>query len=619
MTETNFLEQIRKDFLEETSYLLDQCEESYLKLEKPEHREAELANIFRLAHSIKGAGSAVGFTDLAEFAHVVEDCLSILRVHPNRITSEIISLLLKSGDAFKVRVDMLKQDSDGPWDVSQLKFELKAATLALSQPAGTQAPSMPSNPAQVIPFPEPKAEPKTQVDPVVAAAPAPSTPKPTVDVASEKVAPPQERRANDRPEQAGGASSNKSQNSSVKVDTDRIESVLDLVGELVVIKSQLINETSTYNNNLKLNSIVSLLDKTIRELQDKALGMRMTPLKPLFLKAQRIARDLSIKLEKQVEFLMSGEDTEIDRNMVELVADPLMHIIRNSLDHGIERPETRRQKGKPEKGTVSVSARQVGGRVILKIEDDGGGINRDRVLKKGIERNLIPAGRSPESLSDSEVFNLIFAPGFSTAEQITDVSGRGVGMDVVKTNIEKLRGTIDISSNPERGTCMTVSIPLTTSITDGMLIVIQGRSYVIPMDSIRELGEVQPGAITRVSTHQEVLSVRGQLIPILPVNQIFASIPAAANHVEREGFNRTGNMIVVVEVNGKQFVLRIQGVIGQTQVVLKALGESFENIQGIAGAAILGDGKVSLVLDLDGLAKVAYRGFSGEVQMESAA
>jgi two-component system chemotaxis sensor kinase CheA len=598
--DSDFMAELQRDFLDEVTFLLEQCEESYLKLDQPACRVEELGRIFRLAHSMKGAGSAVGFLDLAGFAHKVEDCLSLLRAHPELVDIEIISILLRAGDAFKQRIDMLKRKDPTPWDIEALQAEVKALTASIEERAGlAPVPSV----GVAAPAPLPSAE------EIAAALASFDVPPPAVAVKdefwgdlpsmaakAEKVAPAA------LPASAAptvSAAPTASVSTSIKIDTDRVESVLNLVGELVVIKSQLMTQCGDYASDLKLGTIVSLMDKTIRELQEKTLSMRMTPLKSLFLKTQRIIRDLSLKLDKPIEFKMSGEDTEIDRTMVELLSDPLMHIARNSLDHGIEKSELRKSRGKVEKGSIHLSAQQTGGRVVVKITDDGGGMNRDRILAKAVEKGLIPPSQDPASITDKQVFQFIFAPGFSTAEKVTDVSGRGVGMDVVKTNIERLKGTIEIESREGSGSCLTISIPLTTSITDGMIVQVGEQPYIVPMDSIMELVDLSPSTLVEMHSGQKVVNHRGSILPLVDLRRLLSREP----EVDAATESGEGKMVVLVETGRQIIALRVAQVLGQTQVVLKPLGESFKQVQGVAGAAILGDGKVGLVLDPQGLAE----------------
>ncbi len=569
-----FLESLRKDFLDEVTFLLETCEESFLKLEDPQVRPDELGKIFRLAHSMKGTGAAVGFTDLASFAHVVEDYLSLLRVRPELVDTEVISVLLRSGDAFKNRIEMLKRKDPSVWDVEALRLEVRGLIAKAEGGAHAPEPAAPSDEAKT--WVALASETQSQVKASQSVTPPPSSP-PTISQAPPASAPP-------------STGSVIPQAQSIKIDADRVENVLNIVGELVVIKSQLMNQTATYAQDLRLNSIVSLMDKTIRELQDKTLSMRMTPLKGMFLKTQRIIRDLSVKLGKPVDFHMSGEDTEIDRTMVELLSDPLMHMVRNSLDHGIEKVSTRRERGKQDKGIIHLSAQQIGGRIVVKIQDDGNGIPRDRILGKAIEKGLVPENMDPSTLTDSQVFNFIFAPGFSTAEAVTDVSGRGVGMDVVKTNIEKLKGTIEIESQDGQGSVFSISIPLTTSITDGMIVEVGTQLYLLPIETIRELVNIKAGSVVRMSNGVEVLNHRETIMPTLDLESLLHS-RAIDDQTER------GKTMLLVDTGRQTVALRVSRVLGQAQVVLKPLGPNFSQTKGIAGAAILGDGKVALVLD----------------------
>jgi two-component system chemotaxis sensor kinase CheA len=352
--------------------------------------------------------------------------------------------------------------------------------------------------------------------------------------------------------------------------------------------------------------------------------MRLTSLKPLFLKVQRTVRDLAIKLNKPVEFEMAGEDIEIDRTMIELLNDPLIHIVRNALDHGIEKVETRRERRKTEKGTISMVARQAGGRIIVEIQDDGGGINRDKVFAKAVKMGIITGN---ERLTDEEVFDLIFAPGFSTADQVTDVSGRGVGLDVVKANIKKLKGTIEIESKQGEGSLFKISLPLTTAITEGIVVFIKGIRFVIPMDGIRELLRITDKDITTIKDGHECLSVRGKILPMVRLQSVMYrhalsnsaySVKDAMASAEEMRDSRNEETVVVVDHLGTLVALTIDGVIGQNQVVVKPLGQHINTTNGIAGAAIMGDGKIALVLDIDGLVRNLKKGSSEKKQEKKA-
>jgi two-component system chemotaxis sensor kinase CheA len=582
--QADFIEQLKKEFLDEVTYLLEQCEEAYLKLDNPAHRVEELSNIFRVAHSIKGSGAVVGFDDLAGFAHVVEDCLTLLRGNPDLVNSEIISLLLQSGDAFKIRVSMLKVKSTEEWVIAPLKTQIENMNARL----------------RGAPVPESKSESPTEK---------PAEAEMHFDEVH-PVAPVQHAHHDDHAQTATPVGQAKVQSVSVKVDPVRIEAVLDLVGELVVIKSQLLQEMQKSEvSNLRENEVISLLDKTVRELQDKTLSMRMTSLKPLFLKVQRTVRDVAIKLNKPVDFEMHGEDIEIDRTMIELLSDPLIHIVRNAVDHGIEKEDVRKERGKTDKGFVHITAKQSGGRIVVEIRDNGGGISKEKVKAKAIRQGLI---KDSQVLTDQEVYDLIFSPGFSTAETVTDVSGRGVGLDVVKSNIHKLKGTIEIESVLNQGSLFRISLPLTTAITEGIVVFINQVRYVIPMDSISELLRIEDHTIAKIDSLHECLTVRGKVLPLIRMNKIMNSASAIQrlNLVKgdfsvnaEEGMSNRNGTVVIVDHMGMFVALTVDGVIGQNQVVVKPLGTNINTTNGVAGAAIMGDGKIALVLDIDGLVR----------------
>jgi two-component system, chemotaxis family, sensor kinase CheA len=561
----DFLKELQKEFLDELQFLLEACEESYLKIENPEIRVEELAKIFRLAHSIKGAGAAVGFTDLAGFAHVVEDCLAILRAHPFLVDQATISLLLKSGDAIRSRIELLRTDAPPPWNIESLKEEVRAFSVLLEKRKNESVED------KLTSATTPAGKSKDQVEEA-------QIPVPKMDEATTSVA--------------------RTESTVIKVDSAQVETILNIVGELVVIKSQIINEAAKVPSNPRLNTVISLLDKNIRDLQDRTLGMRMTPLKNLFLKTQRVARDLSIRLKKPVDFRLEGEEIEIDRNMVEQLSDPLLHLIRNCIDHGIEMPEVRKERGKSEKGLVKLSAHQSGGRVHIRISDDGNGINRDRILKKAVEVGLIPATVASESLSDAEVFDLLFAPGFSTAEKVTDISGRGVGMNVVKENLEALKGKIDVESVLGKGSSFKISVPLTTSITDGMLVRIGGQVFILPMDGIQELINLRDTGVTELHSGDRVLNFRGHFYPVVRLEEMLRSGYHGEPTQKLLGLDAKG-MVVLYECDKGVFALEVDGVLGQTQVVMKPIGKGIKEGEGVSGAAILGDGKVALLIDVN--------------------
>lgn len=599
MSDEDFLVQIQKEFLEEATFFLSDCEESYLKLEDASVRTEEINKIFRLAHTLKGAGAAVGFADLSAFAHKVEDYLTLLKANPDFIDVDVITLLLACGDKLKERIEQFKQDLAGkaPWPTAELEDRISIAAKKI-QDSPNNEPSPPISNAAAHGF----APVATTFDSTSEEAPhdasLTTTPveietKPVAEspLAVAALAPtsPQESETKQKSVKPNEESA------VVKVEAEKVERVLNVVGELVVLKSQLTEQCLRYGTDSRLGSIAAQMDKIIRELQDRTLSMRMTPLKSLFLKTQRILRDLSVKFAKPIDFEMIGEEVEVDRSVVDLLADPMLHIARNALDHGIEKPQVRKDRGKSPRGKIIVQAEQRGDRIEITIRDDGGGLNKDRIVAKAIENGILPPGTPVAEVPDSRAFGLIFEPGFSTAEVVTDVSGRGVGMDVVRTHIEKLRGTIRIESNAGKGSRFIISLPLTAAITDGMIVQISDSQYLIPTDQIIELFECDTQI--ELSPDNQNLHHRGRVFPKISLGDLFhQKIPSK-------------EMYVLVKAGSFEVALGVSRVLGQAQVVLKSLKDSFGIIKGLGGAAILGNGRVALVIEPEGLVElVAHRG-----------
>lgn len=663
----DFFAELQQEFLTESLFMMEQYEEGMLQLEGQDASDEVMAQIFRVAHSIKGGAAAVGFQDLAGFAHVAEDLLSLLRVQPNLVNPEVISLLLESGDVFRNRLTELQSGSPGAWDVSDLKQKLVNMTVSLGgagshaesptesvhEPAtedpiaSQESASVPASPVEApieedlcnhellaelmgqLGNEQPSSstsqapEQKTvENKPAVASPTSAAQEKPKL--AAVAAAPVANKQASNSSAGNSNSAGNGSSGtgpakksgpavSSIKVDTTRVESVLDAVGEIVVLKNQLVHDEIVQNGeNPRISGIVDQLDKLVRELYDKTLSIRMTPLKSLFVKIQRLVRDVSLQLGKPVNLTLQGEETEVERTVFEVLGDPLVHLVRNSMDHGIEKPESRKEKGKPATASVVVSAKQVGGTVVIEITDDGGGISREKVLNKAIEKNLIPPGRDPETLRDEEVFQFIFAPGFSTAEKITDLSGRGVGLDVVRTNLEKIHGKLDIQSKKDVGTTFRLSIPLSTAITDGILVAAQGARYILPIYSIREIVRAVPDDYTVISQMGKVVKIRESLIPVIDAQKVLGSIEEKKilNKNDSEDVSeaqslrsrRGETMLIIIESVQGQVAFPVDRVLGQSQVVVKPLQAGTE-IPEVSGAAILGDGRTVLILDPQALVK----------------
>ena len=387
----------------------------------------------------------------------------------------------------------------------------------------------------------------------------------------------------------------------IRVDIEKVDKLVNMVGELVITEAML-RAQSRLAPLEQLPDLLRGLDELshhTRELQEAVMAVRMQPVKSIFSRMPRIVRDTSAQLGKDVQLILIGENTEVDKTVIEQLGDPLTHMIRNSVDHGIEMPDVREANGKPRLGTIQLSATHRSGRILIEIKDDGAGINRGRVLAKAQEKGLV----SKDSiLSDEEVDHLVFAPGFSTAEQVTSVSGRGVGMDVVKRNIESLGGTVRITNNPGSGSIFTISLPLTLAILDGMIVRVGAENYIVPITSILETLRPRAADLHAVQGHADVLNVRGEFVPLIYLHDIF-SVPLA----ERDP---TRALIVLVENGSSKMGLVVDELIGQQQVVIKSLEANADPVKGISGATILGDGKVSLILEINELTNMggAYSG-----------
>jgi two-component system chemotaxis sensor kinase CheA len=400
------------------------------------------------------------------------------------------------------------------------------------------------------------------------------------------------RRATDKPAvTAGGVKA-----ASIRVDVDRVDRLVNMVGELVITQSMLAQEVDSTQEQTtdRVSNGMEELSMHIRELQENVMSIRMQPVKSVFSRMPRIVRDVSKKLGKKIKLVTVGEDTEVDKTVIEELADPLTHMIRNSLDHGLETPEERVAAGKSEEGTIRLSAEHRGGRIIIEIVDDGRGINRERVFDLAVEKGVIAADAQ---LSDEEIDNLIFAPGFSTADEVTDLSGRGVGMDVVRRNIQSLGGRVSLQSYPGRGTRFQLTLPLTLAVLDGMIVGVANQKYVIPINSIIETVRPPKEDVDQLVDGAKVVRIRGEYIRIVPTAEIFG--------LKGGETDPSKGLVILVDTEGGRTVgLLVDELAGQQQVVIKSLETNYKAVDGIASATILGNGSVCLILDIDGLASM---------------
>ncbi len=384
---------------------------------------------------------------------------------------------------------------------------------------------------------------------------------------------------------------------SIRVDTTKIDTLINMVGELVITQSMLslVGEHFEINKLDQLKNGLSQLERHTRELQESVMNIRMLPISFVFSRFPRLVHDLSSKLGKKIELKLIGENTEVDKTVVELLSDPLVHLVRNSLDHGIEMPEDRMAAGKPETGTVILEAYHRGGNIVIEVVDDGKGLDKDKLRGKAIEKGLI---EEDTILTDKQTFELIFMPGFSTAEKLTDVSGRGVGMDVVRRNIQSLGGNIEIISELGKGSTISIHLPLTLAILDGQSIAVGDERYIVPLGSIIESININEELVNRVAGKGETFRLRDEYLPIVRMHEIF--------HVESAKATKlTDGLVVVVEGQGVKCGLFVDDLLGQQQVVIKSLEANYRRIEGISGATILGDGSVALILDIPGLVRLS--------------
>ncbi len=599
-------------FCAEAQDLLQDIEQGVLVLEVNPTDSSSLDSLFRAFHTFKGNVGVMKLMVLQQLAHELESMLDAARRGKYRLVSESITAILSGADILKRFVAELSNQIVGvntgrtiDLPIPQLIHDVHAL-LAGESPAAAKS-SGGAPPADAVPAPSllPPALPLPNTTVAGngdksprAAAPLPVEPPSPPQAFAVPIAPavppaPPVAKAT-APSQAAAPVIG---SGIVRVDTLKLDSLIDLVGELVIAQSMVVqNPELKAITSAHLSRCLGQLRGITSDLQRTAMSLRMVPIRNTFQKMSRLVRDLALQQGKEIALELEGEETELDRNIVEELSDPLVHMIRNSADHGIEMPAARSAVGKPSAGTITLRAFHQGGFIVIQIEDDGRGLSPAKIRAKAIERGII---RADEILDDRETFDLIFAAGFSTAEQVTDLSGRGVGMDVVRRNIEKMRGKIEIDSVEGRGTTFTLYVPLTLAIIEGLLVGIGDQRYVIPTLSVRESFRPLPGMVTQVQGRGEVVSVRGRLTPILRLGRHLNTPHTATDPTE--------GIIVVVEAGQDSRCLLVDQLIGKQEVVIKNLGDMFRHQTEFAGAAILGDGRVGLILDINALVKLKAR------------
>ena len=566
--------EILGDFITESRENLQTAEAALLTLETDPSDAESINRVFRAFHTIKGMSAFMNLTRVAELAHHAESLLSKVRDGKIAFGGAYADMSLRSVDTLKELIQGVQDALGGQLMAKPAGYD--ALMKLLSDPEAAQG-----RLGDLL-----VAEGKARREEVEAAAASKGAAPIGEAIVKSQAASLSDVGKALRSQQEVKRPA-EPEDTSVRVRTDRLDKLIDMIGELVIAQSMLAQDALVTNGrNLDLGRKVGHSGKIVRELQDLGMSMRMVPLKSTFQKMSRLARDLSKKSGKEIEFSGSGEETEIDRNMVAVVDELLVHMIRNSADHGIEAPADRAAAGKPARGKIKLSAYHASGNIIFEIRDDGKGLNKAKIAAKALEKGLI---KSADGLSDKEIFNLIFLPGFSTADKITDVSGRGVGMDVVKKGVESMRGRIDIDSEEGKGCTFRLKLPLTMAITDGMLVRAGDQKFIIPMGSISISVRPEPRAVSTVAGRGELLNLRGELIPVFRLHRIFG-VPGAVEDLFK-------GLLVIVEDRGRHCALLVDELLGQQQVVAKSVRSGIEKTPGVSGGAILGDGRVGLILD----------------------
>jgi two-component system chemotaxis sensor kinase CheA len=646
------MQRFHATFFEESREGLEAMEAGLLSLEQGS-RDSDLINsIFRAAHSIKGGSATFGFDAIAGLTHVLETLLDELRAGQRDVSAAAIDAMLASVDVLR---SLLAEAEHGqPADPGAVEAVRARLSAVLSGQDTTAAAQTVKNPADDIPdgwridfSPAPSLfmsgnDPLrilrelehlaplevacrldrlpgfAQMDPLEAYLAwdlglIGKVPRGAVDDAfawvvddceldiraiERQVAAPAATPVATKEVPATTASSvatapvaNDTAESSIRVSVDKIDGLINLVGELVITQAMLKQVSGVLDpvQCERLFAGLDLLERNTRDLQEAVIGVRMLPVDAVFRRFPRLVRDLSARLGKQVRLRTIGEGTELDKGLIERIADPLVHLVRNSIDHGLELPEARREAGKDETGTITLAASHQGGHIVIEVSDDGRGLNRERILAKALERGL----HVPENPSDAQIWDLIFQPGFSTAEAVTDLSGRGVGMDVVRRNIQALGGEVQLESTAGAGTRVVIRLPLTLAILDGMAVSVGEETLILPLSYVLEALQPQGEDVRTLAGEGRVLRVRGEYLPMVSLSEYYAY-----------GERRTADsLVVVVEGDGQKLALEVDELIGQQQVVVKNIENNYRRIDGISGATILGDGRVALIVDIGGLVR----------------
>jgi two-component system chemotaxis sensor kinase CheA len=573
------------EFVSEALGHLDSAEAGLLTLEQNPSNAGELNDVFRAFHTIKGIAGFLEFKQIGTLAHATENLLEMARKGRLLLSGSQVDLILEACDMVK---QMTRAVEVAARTLGALPPQggLDSLLQRLRDSVGQIQKKAPSKTAVAPEIASPEIEPKKISPPDISTKAPNAAPALPIPAASAHPAP--------VVQSPGSITTGEGV---VRVSTLRLDALVDAVGELVIAQAMVAQDLGSefLSGNQRLSRNLSQLGKIARGLQDLSMSMRMLPIAAVFQKMARLARDLSHKAGKELNFVKLGEETELDRNVVEAISDPLIHMVRNAIDHGLESAEQRVSAGKPREGTLTLRAAHRGGYVLIEVSDDGHGLDQQKILQKAHAAGLVQPG---QELTEQQIFQLIFHPGLSTAPAVTELSGRGVGMDVVRKNVEALRGRIEIASTEGVGTTFTIRLPLTLAIIDGLVVKVGDQRYIIPITSIEQ--SIRPTAkqLSTVRNRGELCLVRGALLPIVRLHRIFGLQPRTEDP--------TAALVVIVQEGERRCCLLVDELIGQHQVVIKSIGKEIGDLPSIAGCAILGDGNVSLILDIAGLIDSAF-------------
>jgi two-component system chemotaxis sensor kinase CheA len=612
--ENDEMKEILQDFLQEATEMLEGLDNYFVQLENSPEDRTLLNEIFRTAHSIKGSAGFIGLTRIVEVSHHAENVLNQLRTGNMRAEPAVVDIILEAMDALKVLVNEVRTGEMADVDIEGINMKLDLllqwgedthSEEGAAQDEDQTDPAMKDavQEERVLDAAHQETEDLTAEQAPEPMAPSPSRPpsslpEPTSPQSSRPLPPRDEGGHPDGGGKAMESAQTSDADQTIRVEINRLDSVMNLVGELVLGRNRLVklsgdlDGVTDFERRIKeVAEAISQLNRVTTDLQTAVIKTRMQPIKKVLGKFPRMVRDLSRKLGKNIRLELAGEETELDKSVIEEIGDPLVHIIRNSIDHGVEMPDERVANGKDSEGVVRISAYQEGNSIVIEIVDDGRGIDVEKVKRKAVEKGIITEADALR-MQDPEAVNLIFMPGFSTADKVTDVSGRGVGMDVVRTNISKINGSVEISTQKGAGSTFTIRLPLTIAIIQALMVTIGDEIYAIPLASVVETVKITEEDIKTLSG-SDVLNLRQQVLPLISLRDEFKVPPSP----EGAG-GSVGQYVVVVQIGSKNLGLVVDQLPYQEEVVIKSMGQILSGIRGFAGATITGDGTVVIILDV---------------------